>query len=184
MKASGFVWTVSEPLVLPFGHVDVANDPSHTRSRRTGHALSVERVSSVAAVPPYRGRIAVHIQNASLLYHRQVTILDICIARSLLEIGSNLTALIGSSVVFYILGTVDVPRDLPMFYVGYFFMAWCAVAITLIIGALSERTDWVQQIWLPCSYMYMMFRGSSALQTGCRRAFAPWRFISPIHRHR
>ena len=61
-------------------------------------------------------------------------------------------------MVFYILGTVDVPRDLPMFYVGYFFMAWCAVAITLIIGALSERTDWVQQIWLPCSYMYMMYQ--------------------------
>src|SRR5215469_9772911 len=61
MKASGFAWTMSEPLVLPFGHVDVANDPSHTRSRRTGHALSVEPVSSVAAVLPYRrAHIAVH----------------------------------------------------------------------------------------------------------------------------
>ena len=70
------------------------------------------------------GRILLFItQNASLLYHRQVTILDIFIAGSLLEIGSNLTALIGSSVVFYILGTVDMPRDLQMFYVGYFFMA-------------------------------------------------------------
>jgi len=98
-------------------------------------------------------------QNASLLYHRQVTILDIFIARSLLEIGSNLTALIVSFVVFYILGAVDVSRDLPMFYVGYFFMAWWAVAIALIIGALSERIDWVQQIWLPYSYMYMMFSG-------------------------
>jgi capsular polysaccharide transport system permease protein len=132
------------------------------------------------------GRILLFIrQNASLaLSSAGHDPRHFLIARSLLEIGSNLTALIGSSVVFYILGTVDVPRDLPMFYVGYFFMAWCAVAITLIIGALSERTDWVQQIWLPYSYMYMMFRGSFALQTGCRRVFAPWRFISPTHRHR
>ena len=77
----------------------------------------------------------------------------------MLEIGSNLTALIVSFVVFYILGAVDLPRDLTMFYVRYFFMAWWAVAIALIIGALSERIDWVQQIWLPYSYMYMMFSG-------------------------
>jgi capsular polysaccharide transport system permease protein len=89
------------------------------------------------------GRILLFIrQNASLLYHRQVTILDIFIARSLLEIGSNLTALIVSFAVFCILGAVDLPRDLTMFYVRYFFMAWWAVAIALVIGALSERTDW------------------------------------------
>ena len=67
--------------------------------------------------------------------------------------------LLVSFVVFYILGAVDVPRDLPMFYLGYFFMVWWAVAIALIIGALSERTDWVQQIWIPYSYLYMMFSG-------------------------
>jgi capsular polysaccharide transport system permease protein len=126
------------------------------------------------------GRILLFIrQNASPLYHRQVTILDIFIARSLLEIGSNITALIVSFVVFYIIGAVDVPRNLPMFYLGYFFMTWWAVAIALIIGALSERSDWVQQIWMPYSYLYMMFSGFFYL--------ADWlphrkRFVSPIRR--
>ena len=62
-------------------------------------------------------------------------------------------------MVFYVVGAVDVPRDLPMFYLGYFFMIWWSVAAALIIGALCERTDWVGQIWMPYSYMYMIFSG-------------------------
>jgi len=52
-----------------------------------------------------------------------------------------------------------VPRDLPMFYLGYCYMIWWSVAIALIIGALCERTDWVGQAWLPYSYLYTMFSG-------------------------
>ena len=81
------------------------------------------------------------------------------LSRALLEIFSNLTALIVSFSVFYAIGAVDVPRDLPMFYLGYCYMIWWSVAIALIIGALSERTDWVHQIWMPYSYLYMMFSG-------------------------
>jgi capsular polysaccharide transport system permease protein len=54
---------------------------------------------------------------------------------------------------------LDVPRDLPMFYLGYFYMIWWSVAVVLIVGALCERTDWVQQVWMPYSYLHMMFSG-------------------------
>jgi capsular polysaccharide transport system permease protein len=106
------------------------------------------------------GRILLFIRaNVPLLYHQRVSNFDIFLARSLLEIGSNLTALIVSVAVFYAIGAIDVPRDLPMFYLGYFYMIWWSVAVALIVGALCERTDWVQQIWIPYSYLYMMFSG-------------------------
>ena len=97
--------------------------------------------------------------NVPLLYHQRVKIFDIFLARAVLEIFSNLTALFVSFAVFYAIGAVDVPRDLTMFYLGYFYMIWWAVAVALIIGALCERTDWVQQVWMPYSYLYMMFSG-------------------------
>ena len=46
-----------------------------------------------------------------------------------------------------------------MFYLGYFYMIWWSVVVALIVGALCERTDWVQQVWMPYSYLYMMFSG-------------------------
>jgi capsular polysaccharide transport system permease protein len=53
--------------------------------------------------------------NAGLLYHRQVTIFDIFLARCLLEIASNLAALVASFALFYSIGFVDLPRDLRCF---------------------------------------------------------------------
>jgi capsular polysaccharide transport system permease protein len=157
----GFAWMVAEPLVFA---LPVLLMWRAIRARYE-HGLLVMPFLWSGYLPlllfrHLGGRILLFIrQNASLLYHRQVKILDIFIARSLLEIGSNLAALIVSFVVFYILGAIDVPRDLPMFYLGYFFMAWWAVSIALIIGALSERSDWVQQIWQPYSYTYMVYSG-------------------------
>jgi capsular polysaccharide transport system permease protein len=160
-ESLGFAWTVAEPLIFALPVLLM------WRAIRAPyeHGLLVMPFLWSGYLPlllfrHLGGRILLFIrQNASLLYHRQVKILDIFIARSLLEIGSNLAALIVSFVVFYILGAVDVPRDLPMFYLGYFFMAWWAVSIALIIGALSERSDWVQQIWQPYSYTYMVYSG-------------------------
>jgi capsular polysaccharide transport system permease protein len=116
--------------------------------------------------------------NVPLLYHQRVKIFDIFLARSLLEIGSNLTALIVSFIVFYAIGAVDVPRDLPLFCLGYFYMIWWAVAIALIIGALCERSDWVQQVWMPYSYLYMMFSGFFFIADWLPPPFARWRCIS------
>jgi capsular polysaccharide transport system permease protein len=160
-ESLGFAWTVAEPLVFA---IPVLLTWRVVRaSHEHGVLLMPFLWSGYLPLLLFRhlgGRILFFIrQNAGLLYHRRVTIFDIFIARSLLEIGSNLSALIVSFVVFYIIGAVDVPLDLPMFYVGYFYMIWWAVAVALIIGALSERSDWVQQIWQPYSYLYMMFSG-------------------------
>lgn len=97
--------------------------------------------------------------NAGLLYHRQVTIFDIFLARCLLEIVSNLGALIATFVLFYGIGWMDVPRDLPTFYLGYFYMIWWSVVAGLIVGGLSERTEWTEKIWQPFSYLYIFFSG-------------------------
>ena len=160
-ESLGFAWIVAEPLVFAIPVLLVwraVRDPY-----QHGLALIPLLWSGYLPLLLFRhlgGRILLFIRaNAGLLYHRRVTILDIFLARALLEIGSNLTALIVSFMVFYVLDAVDVPRDLPMFYLGYFFMIWWSVSVALIIGALCERTDWVSQIWQPYSYLYMMFSG-------------------------
>ena len=106
------------------------------------------------------GRMLLFVRvNAGLLYHRQVTIFDIYVARCILEIASNLTAVVASFAFFYAVGLLEPPRDLPMFYLGYFYTIWWSAAVGLIIGGLSERSDWVEKIWTPFSYLYMFFSG-------------------------
>ena len=157
----GFAWIVAEPLVfaIPVLFVWRAVRGSHEH----GIAVFPFLWSGYLAILLFRhigGRILMFVRvNAGLLYHRQVTILDVFLGRALLEIGSNLAALIASFALFYALGFLDVPRDLPMFYLGYSYMIWWCVAAGLIIGGLSERSDWVEKIWLPYSYLYLIFSG-------------------------
>jgi capsular polysaccharide transport system permease protein len=157
----GFAWIVAEPLVFAVPVLFVwraVRDP-----HEHGLALMPFIWSGYLPLLLFRhlgGRILYFIRaNVPLLYHQRVKILDTFFARAALEIFSNLTALIVSFAVFYAIGALDVPRDLPMFYLGYFYAIWWAVVVALIIGALSERTDWVQQFWTPYSYLYMMFGG-------------------------
>jgi capsular polysaccharide transport system permease protein len=117
--------------------------------------------------------------NAGLLYHRQVTIFDIFIARWLLEVVSNLTAVVASFTLFYSVGLLDLPRDLPMFYVGYLFMIWWSGAIGLIVGGLSERTEWAEKIWQPYSYLYLFFSGFLALAAWLPDSIRGWALLQP-----
>jgi capsular polysaccharide transport system permease protein len=157
----GFAWLVAEPLVfaIPVLFMWRAIRGSHEH----GIAVMPFLWSGYLAILLFRhvgSRVLLFIRvNAGLLYHRPVTIFDVFLGRVVLEIGSNLVALILSFAVFYTIGAVEVPLDLPMFYLGYFYMIWWCVAAGLIIGGLSERSDWVEKIWMPYSYMYLIFSG-------------------------
>jgi capsular polysaccharide transport system permease protein len=160
-ESLGFAWIVAEPLVfaIPVLFMWRAIRGSHE------HGISVMPFLWSGYLPILLFRHAVNRilffvrANVPLLYHQRVKIFDVFLARTLLEIGSNLAAVMVSFAVFYAIGSVDLPRDLPMFYLGYFYMIWWCVVAALIIGPLCERSDWVQQIWLPYSYMYLIFSG-------------------------
>lgn len=157
----GFAWIVFEPLIFA---IPVLLVWSAVRAPfEHGMPMFPFLWSGYLPILLFRhvgGRMILFIRvNAGLLYHRQVTIFDLFLARFLLEVGSNVAAVVASGVLFYSVGLMDVPQDLPMFYLGYFYMIWwCAVA-GLIIGGLSERTDWVEKIWSPYAYLYIFFSG-------------------------
>ena len=157
----GFAWLVAEPLVFAipvlFTWRAIRNPHEH------GLSLMPFLWSGYLPILLFRhlgGRVLLFVRaNATLLYHRRVTIFDIFLGRALLETGSNLTALLVSFTVFYCIAEIEVPKDLPMFYLGYFYMIWWCVALAMVIGGLSERSEWVEKIWAPYSYLYLMFSG-------------------------
>lgn len=97
--------------------------------------------------------------NANLLYHRQITLLDVFWARVIMETAGNITSLVIVYCLFMISGRVHFPTDLPMFFLGYFFMLWWCIAVALLIGALTERSQVVEKIWPVYSYTYIFYSG-------------------------
>jgi capsular polysaccharide transport system permease protein len=97
--------------------------------------------------------------NISLFYHRNVTPFDVVLARMAVEIFGNWGAAVFSFFLLYMIGAMDWPRDMPMLFVGYFFMTWWCVAVGLVIAAFSERTVIFDKVWAPVSYVYLPVSG-------------------------
>jgi capsular polysaccharide transport system permease protein len=97
--------------------------------------------------------------NMSLFYHRNVTPFDAIIARMAIEIFGNLGAATFSFFLLYSIGAMDWPRNMPLLFVGYFYMIWWCVSLGLVIAAFSERTVIFEKIWAPLSYMYLPVSG-------------------------
>ena len=157
----GFAWLFAEPLVFAFPVIAMWSMirspvehglpmiafvwsgylPLLIFRHVTGHALYVVKT------------------NYNMLYHRQVTPLDLFIGRQGLELVGNISASAISFLIFYMMGLIDWPLDYPLFLTGFFYMSWWSIAVALIVAALSERYEIVEHIWMPTSYMYMAVCG-------------------------
>src|SRR6266404_4209644 len=157
----GFAWLFAEPLIFampviamwsmiraPFEHgipmiafVWSGYLPLLIFRHVTGHSLYTIKFS------------------AAMLYHRQVTPLDIFIGRQGLELIGNISACAVSFLLLYMLGLIDWPHDYGLFLIGFFYMSWWCIAVALNVAALSERSEIVEHIWTPISYMYLAVCG-------------------------
>lgn len=97
--------------------------------------------------------------NRSLLYHRQVTILDIYYARILVEIMAATTAFVGLAICLYAAGWLDAPEDSLEVLGGWLLLAWFGAGLSLIIGSLSEKWDVIGKLWPPFSYILFPLSG-------------------------
>jgi capsular polysaccharide transport system permease protein len=157
----GFLWLIVEPLM--FG-VPVLLLWSVVRAKYE-HGVQVMAifVTGYMAILLFRHMGAAMIlfirTNANVLFHRQVSLFDIYLSRCLLEIVSNITALIVVFVIFILLGDMYFPIDLPMFFLGYGFMIWWCMAVSLLMGSLTERSKLAEKLWPVYSYTYLFFSG-------------------------
>ncbi|KWW39403.1 capsular polysaccharide transport system permease protein [Cupriavidus metallidurans] len=99
--------------------------------------------------------------NKVLLFHRNVRVLDFFLARVLLEIAGATASfmLIATSAVF--LGLMKPPADIGQMVVGWLLLAWYALGLGLVVGALSERSEMLDRVWHTITYLYFPFSGAA-----------------------
>jgi capsular polysaccharide transport system permease protein len=181
----GFLWLVGEPLVFA---LPVLGMWSLIRAKFE-HGLPMLAMAWTGYLPIllFRHTCALALRcvrvNAGLLYHRQVSVFDLVFARMLLEACSNVMALIASGFLLYLLGAIDPPKNWPLFYLGYLFHIWWAMSAGLILAGLSERSELVEKIWSPISYMYLMLSGFFYLAEWLPDNIRKWALlvVPPLH---
>ena len=158
----GFFWVIGEPLFLTMGVMAMWTVSGQTH----GHGVGVVpfALSGYSMITLWRhltGR-AIHAirNNMGLLFHRNITLFDVLLARSLLEMIAILAAFFIAWTPLYLLGFVDGMSDPLLFAGGYALQAWFSLSVGLIITALSEKYEATEQFVPPILYISLPFTGS------------------------
>jgi ABC-2 type transport system permease protein/capsular polysaccharide transport system permease protein len=97
--------------------------------------------------------------NMALLYHQQVTIVDVYIARIILEVFAASTSFAVISIAFYALDWLAPPEDALQVLAGWLLLAWFGAGLGLTVAGFSEKFDIVAKLWPPFSYMLFPLSG-------------------------
>jgi capsular polysaccharide transport system permease protein len=98
--------------------------------------------------------------NAGLMYHRNVRVLDIFLARVLLEVMGGTTAFVILVLVFTSLGLMDWPKDVPRVMAAWSLLGWFGAALAMCVGVLSERSEVFGRVWGASSFPLFALSGS------------------------
>jgi capsular polysaccharide transport system permease protein len=158
----GFLWIIAEPIMFCAGVAIVwtAIRPAHEH----GLPMTAFVVTGYVPLTLWRHCVMRSLKafeaNGSLLFHRQVTPLDIIFARTVLEVVGTIIAgaIVGAGAV--LLGFMDPPRDIGLIYLGLAYHSAFSLACALLIASLSERSDLLEKMMSAVMYLSLPLSGA------------------------
>ena len=153
----GFVWFIAEPFLFCLGVIALWTG----MKGRYQHGIPILAFVITGYLPLTLWRHvtnrAVHCfrANAALLYHRQIRMLDLLLARVVLEVYGVMIAYLVIAFVFLSLGLYEPPQDWALFYLGWFYFVLFATGVGLIVGSLTEMYEWTEKLIGPLMYFLL-----------------------------
>lgn len=161
----GFLWMFAEPMMFTLGITALwtvsgakhGSDLPITVFALTGY-------SSVLLWRNMPSRAISSIQpNLALMYHRNVKLLDIFVARLLLEAAGATMSFFLLALIFIYIGWVDLPEDVLKVIAAWALLTWFGMALAILLGALSEQYELVEKFWHPAAYLLFPLSGAGFL---------------------
>lgn len=159
----GFAWLFLEPALFTLGVAAIwsAMQVTHGSSISIA-AFALTGYSVLLAWRNVANRCIGAIEpNKALLYHANVTCLDVVLARALLEVCGATGSFLLLAAAFVAAGEAPPPEDIPFLVFAWTLLCWFSVALGLVIGACSELSPLVDRAWHVA--VYLLFPASGAV---------------------
>jgi ABC-2 type transport system permease protein/capsular polysaccharide transport system permease protein len=161
----GFLWLLVEPMLFTLGVTTLwyLADANHG-STLPIVAFALTGYSSVLLWRNMPGRCVSAIEpNQSLLYHRQVRLIDVYVARILLEGAGGTMSFVILSIGYLALEWIDPPEDILLVIFAWLMLAWFGGALALMIGTIAFFSETIEKLWHPISYILLPLSGAGYL---------------------
>jgi capsular polysaccharide transport system permease protein len=177
----GFVWLIAEPFVFCMGVIGVWS----ALHGRYEHGIPILAFVLTGYMPLTLWRHcvqrAVHClrANSSLLYHRQVRMLDLLVARIILEVYGALIAYLVIGFLFWALGYYELPKDWGLFYLGWAYMIAFSAGLAMVMGCVSEMAEWSEKLVGPFMYFLLPISGVFFMADWLPDRYRAWALYVP-----
>ena len=158
----GFLWLFIEPLMMTmfivmmwkFARADQVSSLNIVAFVLTGYPMAMMwRNASNRAIGAISG-------NMSLLYHRNVRVLDTIFARVLLEIAGATIAQIAIMAVLLAMRWIEWPADIFYMLLAWLLMALFALGLGLVICSIAFKFDAFGKLWGTFSFVMLPLSGA------------------------
>lgn len=157
----GFLWIMVEPLLF----AGLVGAIWRLTKGPEEHGMSIVAFVITGYIPITLFRhgvsrsVAVLTVNSSLLYHRQIKILDFIFVRFIIELIGSMMAYVFIAAVMIILNEFPVPSDIGLFLSGWFVYALFSFSLCLVIAPLSEISEAIEKFIPVTTYIMIPFSG-------------------------
>ena len=161
----GFLWLFVEPMIFTLAVMGLW---SATKSVH-GSSLPIVpfAITGYSSVLLWRNMpnrcIGALEPNLGLLYHRNVRPIDIYLSRLILEVAGVTMSFTALVLFFNFIGLAELPENLLEVIGGWIMLAWFGFGLSLVFGALSERSEIIEKLWHPTSYILFPLSGAGFL---------------------
>jgi len=158
----GVLWLMLEPMLFTLGVSGLWYIAQmHTLSDIPIIAFAITGYSSVLMWRNTANRCSKAIEpNLSLMYHRNVKVIDIFMSRIILEWIGATASVVVLTVFFASIGAMQWPIGIWPIISGWLLLAWFSLALGFIVGALSERSETFERMWHVFTYLMFPLSGT------------------------
>jgi ABC-type polysaccharide/polyol phosphate export permease len=159
----GFMWMFLEPMMFTLG-VTAVFSLAGAHKAHSGISMAAFIYTGYSTILLWRNMpqraIGALKPNFALMFHQQVTPIDVYISRLVLEFMGATISMVVLGIAFTAFGLVHPPKNPLQALFGWGLLAWFAFSLSLFVGAISEKSEIVDRVYHIFNYLMIPLSGS------------------------
>jgi len=177
----GFLWMFAEPMMFSVGITILWTVVGHEHGVMPPAGFALTGYSSIVGWRNCVNKTSVTLTaNKGLLFHRNVTVLDLALTRALFEFSAVSVSFLFLSIVFIGLGLMSAPINPLQVLIAWFLLGWFFICGGLIAVFLDQKSEIFHRISHVMMYLTLPLTGAFAMVSWLPKKLQSTYLLSPM----
>lgn len=158
----GFAWLFVEPMIFTLGIATVWHFLRDVHG--ASYSIIPFAITGYSTILMWRNsvnRVGNAVEaNIGLLYHKNVKVMDVFLARICLESVGATISFVVLILFFYVIGSIQLPVDFLWMVYGWILLFWFTIALSFVVGAIFQMSEVLDRFWHAITYLLFPISGA------------------------